>query len=108
MASKAIRITYVNDAVISRRLWGIYSKILRRDIANAKILLNDTIRTLSYAETENPEISSACIDALYRVLVDLAFKRVDEAHSKLRDLYYNIEEPYMQQPANLIDDIIEA
>lgn len=100
-------ITFVTDAIIERRLYGIYKKIMYRDFTDAKSLVNNTIYTLTYAQTESPRTSSAAIGVLYRVLVDLAMKRYDDAHSKVRDLYYTIEEPYMQDRYTL-EDIIDA
>lgn len=103
-----LRIRYVNDAIINRRLVGIYTKIMRRDIIDAKTVVKETIEDFSCAETDSPHTSSKCINVLYRVLIDLAMKRYDAAHDKVRDLYYYIESPYMPQSTYSIDDIVDA
>ena len=100
--TNACRILFVDDAIITRRLFVIYKHIYRSasgmlEEQRACSFINETIRMLKRADSEDVKVTANVIKVLYLVLVDMAMHRHNQAHDKVRDLYYQIESRYIRE-----------
>lgn len=91
--AKNNQLLLINDAVIFRRLFGIYKMLQVEKYDKLRVLVNDTIWDLQHAEEYEVDkfIVNQIINTLYTMLVDIAMKRYNTAHSKIRDLRYAID-----------------
>jgi len=80
----------INAEFIDGCLWNIYKMISADHIPGAMVLTRRTLRILSATPSYSPAMSSACIDLLYRVLLDLTFKRPGDAHNRIRNFHYRM------------------
>jgi hypothetical protein len=84
--------TMISYAIIDCRLKGIYKAINKQQYDRASDIINDTIRSIKAAvENEcDPKFVEYVICQLYMMLLDIAFNRKQDVHSKVRDLHYQI------------------
>lgn len=103
-----MQITYISDAIISRRLSTIYQNILRKDKDTVLYLLKDTLFIVENAiECDiSDETKNFVIDNLYRALIEMAMSRFDGAHNYVRDIFYHIESKYIPEYKSNIEVIM--
>lgn len=103
-----MQVTYISDAIISRRLNTIYQNILRKDKDNTLFLLKDTLYIVENAiECDmSEETKNLVVDNLYRALIEMAMSRLDGAHNYVRDTFYHIESKYIPAYRSNIDVIM--
>ena len=92
MATHAKSFKIVSYDALDCRLRGIYNLISKNNLSKAAEVINDTIRTVNTAES-----SECCraflnyfVDNMYRILIDIARKQMDNVHNRLRDVHYMI------------------
>jgi hypothetical protein len=87
-----LKLMLITDAVIERRLFGIYKLLSYKKIDKVIALVNETIWNLQNAEEYESNMSTVntTINVLYTILIDIARKRYNMAHDKVRDLRFTM------------------
>lgn len=82
----------VSFDVLDCRLKGIYNLMRKDNIPKAITVINQTIRSINNAKkAECPrQFVNFFVEQLYSILIDIAFKRIPDAHNRIRDLHYTI------------------
>lgn len=89
-------LAYMNDAIIDCRLRGIYKRLYRGDNVRAAKLIKDTLQNMRVRPFDvDKYMYNAVYDTFYLCLIDIAMKRFDSAHNRIRDLHYTINKQYM-------------
>lgn len=84
--------TMISYGIIDCRLKGIYKNLNKGKNERAAEIINDTIRSIKGAkESEcDPKFVDYVLCQLYMMLLDIGFKRPQEAHVRLRNMHYEI------------------
>lgn len=94
MAIKMIEnpLSTVSFDVLDCRLKGIYNLMRKDNISKAVSVINQTIWSINHAKSsECPrQFINFFVEQLYSILIDIAFKRIPDAHNRIRDLHYTI------------------
>ena len=92
-----IDLTQVDDCDLDTMLKNIHSALVGQDFNRASICIRECIDVLSNKDgiLVSREFADYMVTELYRCLVDIAMKRYNLAHNRIRDLHYSIMANYI-------------
>lgn len=97
-SSTAPILAYMDDAIIDCRLRGIYRRLSRGESVRAAKLIKDTLNNMRMRPFDVDKFMyNAIYDTFYMALIDIAMKRFDSAHNRIRDLHYMINKRYISK-----------
>jgi hypothetical protein len=110
MASAVIPSTmaYMDNGLLSCRARGMYMNLLRNDIDKVRFLANDTLHAIRTSTLYDVDTMITAVDFLYKILINIAFKRLDTVSANIRDLHYLVEQQYIGNGVNIhiVDNVI--
>lgn len=89
---KTQKLAYIDEFILDCRLTGIYKTLKKGDYERTKSLIRDTLNIMMTAgEIDMTKIMyRKIVDELYHMIVELAFKKFNSVHDRIRNLHYYI------------------
>lgn len=86
--------TYVSNESIDGQLKVIYKLMINDNYNGASKTIKSIISNINFAYIYkcNKKLLSNIIDESYRALIDMTFKRYENAHDRIRNMHYMIQE----------------
>jgi hypothetical protein len=108
MASMVSTMGYMNSALLSCRVRGMYKNLLRNDIDTVRFLANDTLHVIRTGNVYDRETVNRAVDHLYKILVNIAFKHYDNVSTNIRDIHYLVENEVIGNGSNIyyVDGVV--
>jgi len=89
------KLVYVNELIVDCRLRGIYCQIRHQKYQKAKDLISQMIMYLKNIDVNiEKELYNEIIEEFYHMSVEMAFKKYNNVHDRVRNLHYKIRYNY--------------
>ena len=100
-SNMATTINYFHEAVLDCRVRGIYGLLLTQRYKEATSVINDTMRSLRGPTPHLPTpVALMAFTHLSKCLIDIAFKRYNNAHDEIRQVHYKLDQPVNEDCAD--------
>jgi hypothetical protein len=89
----------LNDLIISIRMKSMYRNLMHEEWCVLRSQVGNTLQRLMNDKISfvTPSIKNKLIDEMYHMLVEIALKKHQAVHDRLRDAFYMIEMQYFMQ-----------
>lgn len=86
------QLAYINEAIINCRLIGIYKLLKDCKYDKVKLVIGDSIKMMQNAKEKDMDkrIFNKLINEFYHMTVEIALKKYNTVHDRVRDMHYYI------------------